>query len=120
MKTLAILILSLLAISVQAESVVGKITRIEGEFGNIETTLTQKELDQVGLTSGDSFRLTHKATTTVVTLGTTYADVATGEWIAFINWEKNVRLARNSVNAAESLMAEAGDEITITKIEELK
>ena len=119
MKTLLALICCLAPAFVLASSASGKIEKITREYGNIETTLTQQDLDQLDLQTGDDFQLTHKATLIIVHLGETYGDVEQGAWISFINWEGKLRIARNSANAAETLDAAEGDDLTISAIDSI-
>ena len=97
------------------DAVSGKIEIIGEEYGNIDTTLTQTDLDKLDLKVGDDFALTHNTTTVTVHLGKTYEDVEKGEWVSFLNWEDKLRLARSFANASETLKAEVGDDITIRK-----
>ena len=117
MKTLLALICCLAPAFVLASSASGKIEKIAGEYGNIETTLTQQDLDRLDLQTGDDFQLMHKEVLIIVHLGETYGDVEQGFWISFINWEGKLRIARNAANAAETLDAAEGDDLTISAID---
>ena len=101
---------------VLAESVTGKIESVAAEYGNLETSLTQDDLDSLAIKVGDHFTVTHGTQTITVYLGKTYEDVKKGEWISFANWEKKLRIARSFANAAETLGAKVGDEVTIEKV----
>ncbi len=116
MRAILILIWCLMPTLATADAADGSIATVAAEFGNIETTLTQEDLDRLEIRVGDDFQLTHKDTTVTVRLGRTYEDVERGEWIAFINWEDKLRVARSFANAAETLGAEDGDPLTIARI----
>ena len=121
MKTLALIIITLFALPAVAESMNsanGEISTIGEEYGNLETSLDQDDLDTLELTTGDTFTLSHGENSVTVTLGKTYEDVEKGEWISFLNWEDKLRIARSFENAAETLGAKAGDAITITRTSE--
>jgi len=114
--TLLCLLSPLYSLAESPASKEGTIEAIGDEFGNLETSITQADLDSLALVVGDNFTLTFGKTTVSVHLGKTYGDVENGEWISFVNWEKKLRLARNLANAAETLNAKVGDAFSIKKI----
>ena len=116
MKTLVTLLCLLVTSLATAQSVTGTIESVAEEFGNLETSLTDEELEPLSLKVGDHFSVTHGDQTVPVYYGKTYEDVEKGKWISFLNWEKKLRLARSFANAAETLDAKVGDEITVSKI----
>ena len=97
-----------------AESAKGSVLLITEDFGNMDTSITETQLQVLGITLGDDFDLTHKDTTVSVHFGFTYSDVPEGEWVSFINETAKLRIARNYENAAMTLKASVGDEITIS------
>ncbi|HIG43777.1 MAG: SAM hydroxide adenosyltransferase [bacterium] len=97
-----------------AEPAGGTILSITEDFGNMDTSISDADLGKLGISLGDSFDLTHKATTVSVHFGFTYSDVPEGEWVSFINETARLRIARNYENAAMTLEASIGDEITIS------
>jgi S-adenosylmethionine hydrolase len=99
-------------------TVEGKIEKIDGEYGNVETTLQQGDLDRLDVNPGDKLLLTHNTKALTVHFGESYADVGEGEWVSFLNWEGKLRFARNLANAATTLDASAGDGITIGKADD--
>jgi len=96
------------------ESARGTILLITEDFGNMDTSISEAELDELGISFGGSFDLTHKGTTVSVHFGFTYSDVPEGEWVSFINETAKLRIARNYENAAMTLKASVGDEITLS------
>ena len=46
-------------------------------------------------------------------MGTTYSDVPRGGWVALLNRDGTLRIARNLENAGETLGAKAGDRLFI-------
>ena len=113
--TLLCLLSPLYSLAESPTSKEGTIEAIGDEFGNLETSISQTDLDSLALVVGDNFTLTFGKTTVSVHLGKTYGDVENGEWISFVNWEKKLRLARNLANAAETLNAKVGDAFSIKK-----
>ena len=98
-----------------SQSAGGRISEVGEEYGNLETSLVAADLTHIGLAKGDMFTAVCNGNEISVYLGDTYSDVAEGEWIAFINWEGKLRLARNLHNASETLSAKAGDAVTISR-----
>ena len=98
-----------------AESASGRIAQVGEEYGNLETSLVASDLVHLGLAKGDTFTAVCNGNEISVVLGDTYSDVPEGDWIAFINWEGKLRLARNLRNASEALSATAGDAVTISR-----
>ena len=94
----------------------GQINSLSEGFGNLDTDLLESDLDKLGITQGSSFGLTHKETTVNVLMGTTYSDVPRGEWVALLNRDGTLRIARNLENAGETLGAKAGDRLFIKPI----
>lgn len=97
------------------DAVDGKIEKVDGEYGNVETTLLQDDLDSLDINPGDKLLLKHNSKAITVHFGESYADVGEGEWVSFLNWEGKLRFARNLANAATTLNAAAGDDIIIAK-----
>ena len=97
-----------------AETVNGTILSISDDFGNIDTSISQADLDNLGISIGGNFNLQHNDTMVSVHFGFTYSDVPDGEWVSFINETAKLRFARNYENAAMTLKAEVGDKITIS------
>lgn len=98
-----------------ADGALTKVTTINASYGNIETEFTSEDLDALNIKTGDNFWLSLAEKTYKVKLGTTYSDVSRGQWVAFINAEGTLRIARNYDNAAETLGCKIGDNIMITR-----
>ena len=98
-----------------AESASGRIVEVGAEYGNLETSLVAADLIHLGLAKGKTFTAVCNGNEISVVLGDTYSDVPEGDWIAFINWEGKLRLARNLRNASEALSATVGDAVTISR-----
>ena len=112
--TLLCLLSPLYSVAEPSASTTGTIEAISEEYGNLETSITQADLDNLALRVGDNFTLNHGEESVSVYLGKTYEDVAKGEWVSFVNWEKKLRIAMNLANAAETLNIKAGDTFSIT------
>ncbi len=91
----------------------GQIKSLSEGFGNLDTDLLSSDLAKLGITEGSRFALTHKETTVDVVMGTTYSDVPRGGWVALLNRDGTLRIARNLENAGETLGAKAGDRLFI-------
>ena len=113
---IATFVITSCAATTLAPTAKGTIENIGPEYGNLETSFSQDDLDHLDIQIGDKFNLTHGATTVTVHLGTTYEDVEKGEWISFLNWEKKLRIARSFANAEKTLEAKAADGLTISKV----
>ncbi|MDZ7684049.1 MAG: SAM hydroxide adenosyltransferase [Gammaproteobacteria bacterium] len=90
-----------------------EVMRIDEQHGNIDTNATAETLDELDLSTGDSFPVRFGDREVTVYLGETYSDVPRGDWIAFITGGGNLRIARNFEDAASTLGVEAGDTITL-------
>ena len=110
-------ILSLSAISgvVMADELNGTIVGISEDFGNLDTSFSQANIDTLGIELGSEYTLLHQDTSITVTLGSTYSDVAEGEWISFLDDRGKLRIARNLENAAATLNAKVGDAIALAR-----
>lgn len=99
----------------EAAEVSGEVLRVSPDYGNIDTDIGLGQVDELKLEKGDTFRIRFKDREFHVTLGTTYSDVAEGEWVAFVTDFGNLRIARNYGNAAETLGVREGDRITLLR-----
>ena len=116
MKILVTLFCLLMPSLANAQSITGTIESIAAEYGNLETSLSHEDIETLSLEIGDHFTVAHGDQMITVYFGKTYEDVKKGEWISFLNWEKKLRIAKSFANAAETLDAKAGDDLTISKI----
>jgi S-adenosylmethionine hydrolase len=62
----------------------------------------------MGFEPGTLLRVTISNKTINATFATTYGDVPEGDWLALINAERVMEIARNLGNAAETVGASAG------------
>ena len=86
---------------------------ISEEYLNINTDLSQERLAAVGITAGTSFTSTYKGRTVQALLGTSYADVERGEWIAQIEEDGKMQLAISFGHAAMELDCSVGDTLLV-------
>jgi S-adenosylmethionine hydrolase len=96
-------------------TITGHIRNIAPEYGNLNTSFTQADLDQLGLVSTDQFLIQADHRQISVTLGTQYADVARGQWIGFIDWEGFLRIAVHYGNAAEQLTVHQHSQLQLSR-----
>jgi S-adenosylmethionine hydrolase len=106
----------LVPISLVAESTSGTVESISEEYGNLETSITLDDINSLDIQTSDQLLVMYGDQKITTYFGKTYEDVASGEWISFINWENKLRIARNHKNAAKALSAKIGDKLTISKI----
>ncbi len=100
---------------VAVQRLTGTITEVGREFGNLDSDIPESAINAAGISKGDRVRFECNGRTFDVTVGTTYADVARGEWIAFINWDSKLRFARSFANAAETSGCKKDDLISVTQ-----
>lgn len=86
---------------------------ISEEYLNINTDLSQERLAAVGITAGTSFTSTYEGRTVQALLGTSYADVERGEWIAQIEEDGKMQLAISFGHAAMELDCSVGDTLLV-------
>ncbi len=84
-------------------------------YGNLEIRLTASDLEAMGISKGDIFRLipAHQENQFEVTYATTYGDVPRGEWVAFINEFALLQVAINHGNASATAGLTIGDAVTV-------
>lgn len=83
----------------------GHIRNISPEYGNLNTSFTQADLDALEITLTQRFLIKVDNQQVSITLGKQYEDVDKGQWIGFIDWEGFLRIAIHYGNAAEKLGA---------------
>lgn len=106
-------------ISDGASVIEGKIYEVGSEYGNLDTDITELLVKEAGLQEGERFLFGCNGKTFTVALGTTYDDVARGDWIGLINWEGKLRLARSFANAAQTSGCGLNDAVRISPAHEL-
>ena len=84
----------------------GHIRNISPEYGNLNTSFTQADLDALELKLTGRFLIKVDDQQVLITLGKQYEDVAKGQWVGFIDWEGFLRIAILYGNAAEKLGVE--------------
>ena len=93
---------------------VGSVVHVD-RYGNLITNIPGRLAEEVGLASGDPLDITIGDQPITVTFATTYDDVPEGDWLALINAEGVVEIARNLANAAKTVGASAGAEISMER-----
>ncbi len=102
------------AVPATAGPLTGVITEVSSEYGNLETSIPEDAVAGRGIVSGTTFTFVCRDQSFEVTMAESYEDVSRGAWVAFINWEGKLRLARSFANAAETSGCAADDDIIIT------
>jgi len=95
----------------------GKVARVDRVYGNVDTDLVARDLEAIEVQVGDWFQVLCGANTQQVLLGHGFADVAAGQFVAFLTAEGYLRIASNLDNAAATLRCHAGDSIMILPAE---
>jgi len=70
-------------------------------------------MKRLGIKKGDNFKVSFSDKTVTALFGTTYSDVSSGEWIAFIESQGFLKIARNWEDAKGTLGCKEGDELCI-------
>lgn len=97
-------------------SMLGKVTDLARVYGNLFTDLKPSDLARIGVKGGDFFLLNAPGGEYRVRFATTYADVAEGEWVAFVTAEGTMMIARNRANAATTAGLDTGDSFSIAAV----
>ena len=82
-------------------------------FGNIQLSLTQEQLERVGILPGASVELALGPERYYATAARTFADARHGDLILYVDSYRNVAIAISSGNAAALLGSAPGDRIRI-------
>jgi S-adenosyl-L-methionine hydrolase (adenosine-forming) len=82
-------------------------------FGNVQLAASMADLAVAGLTAGTA-RIGLGGRTRVVAVGVTFADVAPGELVLYVDSAGQLALAVNGGDAAAELGLESGDPVTVT------
>lgn len=83
-------------------------------FGNVQLAASAADLDAAGLTHGRvEVGVGDRAYD--VAVGTTFADVAAGDLVLFVDSAAHVALAVNGADAAAEVGVQPGDEVTVTR-----
>lgn len=93
-----------------------KIVHCASSRGSFDTEFTAADLEKLGIRRGGFFAVGVHGKSVNVHYGTTYSDVAKGEWIAFIVAESGrLRIGRNYADAVTPLACEVGDTLAISR-----
>ncbi|MFQ5594566.1 MAG: S-adenosyl-l-methionine hydroxide adenosyltransferase family protein, partial [Anaerolineae bacterium] len=93
---------------------VGSVVHVDW-YGNLITNIPGRLAEEAGLASGDSLDITIGEQAITATFVTTYGDVPEGDWLALINAEGVVEIARNLASAAETVRASASTEARLER-----
>ncbi len=96
----------------------GKVIEIHPSYGNFISTLSANDMTKLGINKDSYFIVGSKQRYFRIFYGSTYSDVIQGYWVAFINAEGYLRIARNFANAAEMLHCGIADEVYIRPLPE--
>ena len=88
-------------------AVVGSVVHVD-RYGNLITNIPGNLAQEAGLVPGTEVDITMGLRSVTATFCITYGDVPEGQWLALINAEGVVEIARNRGHAARSVGASAG------------
>lgn len=94
------------------DAMVGSVVHVD-RYGNMITNIPATMVKQMGFEPGTRLQVTIGGKMVAATLATAYGDVPEGSWLALINAEKVLEIARNLANAAETVGAKAGAEVRL-------
>lgn len=101
--------------SVSPVVLTGTVSEVSREYGNLDTTIVKEALEAAGIVQGDTIEFTCGGPSFDVAFASGYGDVAEGAWVAFINWDDKLRLARNLASAAEAADCGLNDAVTVVR-----
>jgi WD40 repeat protein len=93
----------------------GSVLGPDPPFGNLETSFVEADLIALGISLGTVFQFQCRDKTFRVKFGTSWADVAAGEWAAFVSLDKTLVVSRNNASAATASGCAAGDRVFVSK-----
>ena len=99
---------------------VANVVEIREEYANINTDLSGRRLEIVGITQGSTFAVRFRDDRIEVMLGQDYNDVDRGEWVGLIEEDGNLQIAISFGHAATVLECVAGDTLFVTPINVLE
>ncbi len=91
----------------------GTVRKITANHGNLITTLRASDLAALGIEVGQIFTLRIGEKDHDVLYGQRYEDVPAGGWVAVAKDGDLIWIARNGVNAAESVAAKVGTAVRV-------
>lgn len=86
-------------------------------YVNLQTEFVADDLEKLGIKKHGKFQVSFGEKSFIVLYGTTYNDVPQGEWIAFINADGYLKIARNYESSAKALGCKENDTICIRPVE---
>ena len=93
-----------------------KITAVDEPNYNIDTEFIKKDLEKLNIKNGEYFNLIFNGDNVIKVLyGKAYTDVGFGEWVAYLNANGYVRIARNFQSIVKYTDCKVGDYVYITK-----
>ena len=96
--------------------VVGEVTVVD-HYGNLLTNIRRKDLERVGIRSGDTLKMSVGPSELVLPLMKTYADVPVGSPVCVIGSGDVLEAAINQGNLGESFNARTGDPVRVERKE---
>jgi S-adenosylmethionine hydrolase len=82
-------------------------------FGNMILDVSAELLEEAGVRPGEAVTVAHAGKTYRALYGATFADVAAGELVIYLDAERMIALALNQGSAAERLGAASGDQLIV-------
>lgn len=98
---------------VNGSEITGSVVHVD-HYGNLITNIPRKLATGAGFVPGLPLRINLGNQSLNATFATTYGDVATGQWLALISSDGAVEVARNLENAAKTIGASAGENVTLS------
>ena len=88
---------------------------IDPLYGNLYVELTAEDLTKLGIGFKEKFQIEYKGKSYSTLYGSTYNDVAVGEWVGFLTGDGTMQISCNYKNAGAKLNCQPGEKILITK-----
>jgi S-adenosylmethionine hydrolase len=104
--------LSIVRAKLEKKTLIGSVVYVD-RYGNLITNITGNLVEASGLGPGAKISITIGNKQILATITVTYDDVPEGEWLALINAEDVVEIARNMENAVKTIGESAGTKIKI-------
>ena len=101
-------------VDLENKSIKGRVLYID-IFGNIMTSITEKELDTLRVQLGSKLNVVVNSKRIMCTYETSFSKVPVGDYACYLNSWNYLELAVNMNNAAEKLRVKEGDYIVISK-----
>ncbi len=98
---------------VSGSYITGSIVHVD-RYGNLITNIPERLVRDAGVAAGSKLILAVANQSFNATFANTYGDVANGEWLALINPDGRVEVARNMADAAKTAGVSAGERIGLS------